>query len=86
MVVGRQLGWDDVGSVALAVVLAFVFGYALTLRPLLRSGLALGAALSIAFAADTLSITVMEIVDNAVILAIPGRWTRAWAASSSGGP
>jgi hypothetical protein len=72
LVIGTQLGWDDLATIALAVVLAYVFGYALTLRPLLRSGLALGSALGIAFAADTLSITVMEIVDNAVILAIPG--------------
>jgi hypothetical protein len=49
-----------------------VFGYALTLRPLLRSGVAVGTALGLAFAADTLSITVMEIVDNAIVLAIPG--------------
>jgi hypothetical protein len=53
-------------------VLAFIFGYSLTLQPLLRGGVALGAALGIAFAADTLSITVMEIVDNAVILVVPG--------------
>jgi hypothetical protein len=72
LVIGTQLGWDDLATIALAVVLAYIFGYALTLRPLLRSGLALGSALGIAFAADTLSITVMEIVDNAVILAIPG--------------
>jgi hypothetical protein len=56
----------------LAVVLAFVFGYALTLRPLLASGVAIGSALGLAFAADTLSITVIEIVDNVIILAIPG--------------
>jgi hypothetical protein len=72
LVIARQLGWDDLPSIALAVVLAFMFGYALTLRPLLASGVALGSALSLAFAADTLSITVMEIVDNAIILAIPG--------------
>ena len=72
LVIAAQLGWDDIASIALAVVLAYIFGYALTLRPLLRSGLALGSALSIAFAADTLSITVMEIVDNAVLLIIPG--------------
>jgi hypothetical protein len=72
LVVATQLGWDTAGSIALAVVLAYVFGYALTLRPLLRSGLAVSAALGVAFAADTLSITVMEIVDNAVILAVPG--------------
>jgi hypothetical protein len=72
LVIATQLGWDDVSAIALAVVLAFVFGYALTLRPLLRAGLALSAALGIAFAADTLSITVMEIVDNGVLLLIPG--------------
>jgi len=72
LVIATQLGWDDFGSIALAVVLAYIFGYAMTLRPLLRSGLALGAALGVAFAADTLSITVMEIVDNAILLAIPG--------------
>ena len=72
LVIGTQLGLDDVATIALAVVLAYIFGYALTLRPLLKSGLALGSALGIAFAADTLSITVMEIVDNAVLLAIPG--------------
>ena len=56
----------------LAVVLAFIFGYALTLRPLLRSGMAIRAAMGLALAADTVSITVMEIVDNAILLAIPG--------------
>ena len=72
LAIATQLGWNNEGSIALAVVLAYVFGYALSLRPLLRSGLAFGAALGVAFAADTLSITVMEIVDNAVILAVPG--------------
>jgi Domain of unknown function (DUF4396) len=72
LVIASALGWATAPSIALAVVLAFVFGYALTLRPLLRSGMALSAAMGVAFAADTLSITVMEIVDNAVILAIPG--------------
>ncbi len=72
LVIATQLGWGTEASIALAVILAFVFGYALTMRPLLRSGLTLGAALGTAFAADTLSITVMEIVDNAVLLAVPG--------------
>ncbi len=72
LVIATQLGWGTEASIALAVILAFLFGYALTMRPLLRSGLALGAALGTAFAADTLSITVMEIVDNAVLLAVPG--------------
>jgi hypothetical protein len=72
MVIGTALGWSDLATIVLAVVLAFVFGYSLTIAPVLRSGLALGSALGVAFAADTLSITVMEIVDNAIILLIPG--------------
>jgi Domain of unknown function (DUF4396) len=72
LAIATALGWGTVASIALAVVLAFVFGYALTLRPLLKSGIAFGAAAGLAFAADTLSITVMEIVDNAIILFIPG--------------
>jgi len=72
LVIATQLGWSDLPSIALAVVLAFVFGYALTLRPLLGSGMAIGTAMGLALAADTVSITVMEIVDNAIILAIPG--------------
>ena len=72
LVIATQLGWHDAAAIALAVVLAFAFGYALTLRPLLSSGMAVRAALGLAFAADTLSITVMEIVDNVIILSIPG--------------
>jgi hypothetical protein len=72
MVIGTALGWGDFATIALAVVLAFFFGYSLTMVPLLRSGLALGTVLPLAFAADTLSITIMEIVDNAVMLVIPG--------------
>jgi Domain of unknown function (DUF4396) len=72
LVIATRLGWADLPSIALAVVLAFVFGYALTLRPLLASGVAIGRSMRLAFAADTVSITVMEIVDNAVILVIPG--------------
>jgi hypothetical protein len=72
LVIGTALGWSTVTTIALAVGLAFFFGYSLTMIPLLRSGLALGAVLPIAFAADTISIGVMEIVDNAIILAIPG--------------
>jgi Domain of unknown function (DUF4396) len=72
LIIATQLGWHDAAAIALAVVLAFVFGYALTLLPLLRSGVAVRAALGLALAADTLSITVMEIVDNAILLAIPG--------------
>ena len=72
VVIGTALGWGMVATIALAVVLAFFFGYSLTLVPLLRSGLKLGQAARIALAADTVSITIMEIVDNAVILFIPG--------------
>lgn len=72
MVIGTALGWSNWPTVALAVVLAFVFGYALTLWPLRRAGMAWGTALGLAFASDTVSITIMELVDNAVMLAIPG--------------
>jgi len=72
LAIATQLGWGNEGSIVLAIVLAYAFGYALTLRPLLASGLALRAALGVAFAADTLSITVMEIVDNAIVLVVPG--------------
>ena len=72
MVIGTALGWGDFATIALAVVLAFFFGYSLTMLPLLRSGLALAAVLSLAFASDTISITIMEIVDNLIMLVIPG--------------
>ena len=72
IVIGTALGWSDVATIVLAIVLAFFFGYGLTMLPLLRSGMALGAILPLAFASDTLSITVMEIVDNLIIVAIPG--------------
>ncbi len=72
LVIGTALGWGTVATIALAVGLAFFFGYLLAMLPLLRSGLGLRAALRIALAADTVSITVMEIVDNAVMLAVPG--------------
>jgi len=72
MVIGTALGFSNWGTVGLAVVLAFVFGYTLTSLPLLRAGLALSAVVPIALASDTLSIGVMEIVDNAIIVAVPG--------------
>jgi hypothetical protein len=72
MVIGTALGWGNFATIALAVVLAFFFGYSLTMIPLLRSGLALGTTLPLAFASDTLSITVMEIVDNLIMLVVPG--------------
>jgi hypothetical protein len=72
MVIGTALGFSDLGTIALAVALAFLFGYSFTSVPLLRSGMALGAVIPIALAADTISITIMEIVDNAIMLLIPG--------------
>jgi hypothetical protein len=72
LVLATWWGWGVAASIALAVALAFVFGYALTIVPLLRSGLGLKRAVPLAFASDTLSITVMEIVDNAIMLVVPG--------------
>ena len=72
MLIGTALGWHDLATVVLSITLAFVFGYALTARAVLRAGLPLTAALGVAFAADTVSITVMEVVDNALMLLIPG--------------
>lgn len=72
MVIGTAIGLGNVATIALAVALAFLFGFGLTMRPLLKTGLAVGAAVSLAFAADFFSITVMEIVDNSIMLAIPG--------------
>ncbi len=72
MVIGTALGWSDAATIALAVALAFFFGYSLTIAPVLRSGLPLRTALRVALVADTLSIMVMEIVDNAIMLLIPG--------------
>jgi hypothetical protein len=72
MVIGTYFRLGNAATVALAVVLAFIFGYAMTLVPLIRAGLAWGSSMRLAFAADTASITVMEIVDNAIMLAIPG--------------
>jgi Domain of unknown function (DUF4396) len=72
VIIGTALGWGNFETIALAIVLAFFFGYLFTSWPLLRSGLALGAVIPIALASDTFSIAVMEIVDNGVLLAIPG--------------
>jgi hypothetical protein len=70
--IGTALGWGNFETIVLAIVLAFLFGYSFTVVPLLRSGLAFAAVVPIALAADTFSITIMEIVDNAIILVIPG--------------
>jgi hypothetical protein len=72
MVIGTALGFSDLGTIAIATVLAFAFGYSLTSLPLLRSGMTLAAVAPLALASDTISITIMEIVDNATMLAIPG--------------
>ena len=72
LVVGTALGLSTAATIGLAIGLAFVFGYALTLTPVLRSGVALRAAIAVTLAADTLSITVMELVDNSFVLAVPG--------------
>ena len=71
LVLATWWGWDLLPSIGLAIVLAFIAAYALTMRPLLAAGLPVRRALRIAFAADTLSIIVMETVDNGVILAVP---------------
>jgi hypothetical protein len=72
VVIGTALGWSNAPTILLAIVLAFFFGYSLTMVPLLRAGLALVTAIPLALASDTLSIAVMEIVDNAILLVIPG--------------
>ncbi|WP_231961410.1 DUF4396 domain-containing protein [Pedococcus dokdonensis] len=72
MVIGTALGWGNLATVVLSIALAFAFGYSLAMRPVLRAGLALPAALAVAFASDTVSISVMELVDNAFVVAIPG--------------
>jgi len=72
MAIGTALGFSNLATIVLAVVLAFLFGYGLTSLPLLRSGMALGAVVPIALASDTLSIATMEIVDNLIMLTVPG--------------
>src|SRR5919198_6041879 len=72
MVIGNAFGWGNGATIALSVVLAFVFGYLLTLLPLLQAGMTFVVGFGLALASDTLSITIMEIVDNAVMVVIPG--------------
>ncbi len=72
LVIGTTAGLHNATTVALSIVLAFVFGYGLTMRGVLRAGVGLRAALGVALAADTVSIAIMELLDNAVVLAIPG--------------
>jgi len=72
LVLATWWGWGNAASIVLAVVLAFGFGYSLTLAPVLRSGLSFGQAVRVALAADTLSILTMELVDNGIVVAVPG--------------
>ena len=72
MTIATALGWGDVASIALAVGLAFLFGYSLTSLPLLRAGLPLAAIVPIALTADTVSIAIMEFIDNLTMLLVPG--------------
>ena len=72
LVLSTALGWHDLPSILLAIVLAFIFGYGLTIRPLLAGGLPFRSAARLALAADTVSIVVMEVMDNAIVIAVPG--------------
>jgi hypothetical protein len=90
MAIGTALGWSDLATIALAIGLAYVFGFTLTAMPLVKAGLAAGVVVSTALAADTVSITIMEAVDNAFVLAIPGAMEAGmgdlllWAAIAGG--
>jgi hypothetical protein len=90
MMIATALGWGDVASIALAVALAFVFGYSLTSLPLLRARLPFASIVPIALAADTASIAIMELIDNGFMLAVPGAMEaglddfRFWAPLLSG--
>jgi hypothetical protein len=86
MIISTALGWAAAPSIGLAVLLAFTFGYALSMRPLLKGGLTFKKAVALALAADTASIATMEIVDNGIILAVPnaihaglGSWLFWWS-------
>jgi hypothetical protein len=75
MVLGTALGLTNFATIVLSIVLAFLFGYSLTSMPLLRAGMALAAVVPIALATDTFSIATMEVIDNAIMLTIPGALT-----------
>jgi MFS-type transporter involved in bile tolerance (Atg22 family) len=72
MAIATAFGWGNATQIVLAILLAFVFGYALTMRPVLRAGVSFGAASRIALASDTVSIAIMELVDNLFVLVVPG--------------
>jgi hypothetical protein len=86
MAIGMAFGFSNLGTLVLAIGLAFVFGYALTSIPLVRSGLALVAVVPIALAADTVSIMIMEVIDNAFVLAVPGAMNANLAEALFWGP
>src|SRR5215213_7697485 len=71
MAIATAFGWGNAIQIALAVFLAYVFGFGLTARPLIRAGLAAGVVVSTALAADTVSITIMEVIDNLIVVLIP---------------
>jgi hypothetical protein len=75
LVISNAIGLAVLPAIVLSIALSFVFGYGLTMRPLLASGLAFPTALRIAFASDTVSLTTMEVTDNGVVLAVPGAMT-----------
>jgi hypothetical protein len=72
LMIATALGWGNAASIALAIGLAYLFGFSLTARPLVRAGLAAGVVVSTALIADTVSITIMEVIDNLTVLLIPG--------------
>lgn len=72
MFIAMSLGWSDLGQIGLAVGLAYLFGFTLTARPLIKAQLPMGVVVSTALAADTVSITIMEVIDNAFVIAVPG--------------
>jgi hypothetical protein len=72
LAIATALDWRNLPSILLAIALAFLFGYSFTMVPLIRTGIALGTAVGLALAADTISIAVMEVVDNAIVLVVPG--------------
>jgi sorbitol-specific phosphotransferase system component IIBC len=72
LVIATALGWGNISSIALAIALAFLFGYTLTSIPLIRAGLALATIVPIALAADTVSIAIMELIDNLAVIFVPG--------------
>jgi hypothetical protein len=86
MVIGTWLGLHDVATIVLAVALAFVFGYALTMRGVLKAGVGFKQAVKVALAADTVSIAVMEVVDNGFMIAIPGAMDAGLASLLFWGP